>query len=338
MPINLSPVNPPETHIAIAIDCSGSMEGLSQTVVRTFNNILEELKVNAVKTGQKVFVYLYTFGGSVQRLLNKTPVELVPHIQQDQYRADGGTPMFEACWKAFSDLNSIGGADSAKLLTVLTDGEENGSHHQFKTSFLNQLKVTNHNWSFVFSVPDGLVTGLKFIGIPAGNIQVWNTTTKGLETASTAISSGYANYLNMRSKGVTSTKGFFELAVDKDAARAAKKALDDVSVDFKEMAVRTQDPKVLQEFVEARGLRFMKGRAFYQLTKAEKVQPHKEVLLKELRSGAIYGGHQARQILGLPEYQEVKVKPADFGDWEIFVQSTSNNRKLMPGTKLLWLR
>jgi len=32
------------------------------------------------------------------------------------------------------------------------------------------------------------------------------------------------------------------------------------------------------------------------------------------------------------------VRPGDFGKWRIFVQSTSVNRKLVPGTKLVVLR
>jgi hypothetical protein len=104
------------------------------------------------------------------------------------------------------------------------------------------------------------------------------------------------------------------------------------------MTVRTQDPKTLQDFVEARGMTFQKGRSFYQLTKPEKVQSHKEVLLREVKTGAVYGGAQAREILGLPKGLDTKVKPADHGSWDVFVQSTSNNRKLMVGTILLYLK
>lgn len=44
-----------------------------------------------------------------------------------------------------------------------------------------------------------------------------------------------------------------------------------------------------------------------------------------------YGGSDARDMLNLPPYA-VKVKPGSFGEWRIFVQSTSVNRKLIAGT------
>ena len=59
--------------------------------------------------------------------------------------------------------------------------------------------------------------------------------------------------------------------------------------------------------------------------------------MREIKTGAVYGGAEAREILGLPG-TDIKVKPTDFSDWDIFVQSTSNNRKLVVGTNLLYLK
>ena len=38
-------------------------------------------------------------------------------------------------------------------------------------------------------------------------------------------------------------------------------------------------------------------------------------------------------MLGLPN-SDTKVKPGDFGDWRIFIQSTSINRKIKAGTSI----
>lgn len=37
-----------------------------------------------------------------------------------------------------------------------------------------------------------------------------------------------------------------------------------------------------------------------------------------------------------PEREDVRFKPEDFGDYKVFVQSTSVNRALVPGTSLLY--
>jgi len=41
-------------------------------------------------------------------------------------------------------------------------------------------------------------------------------------------------------------------------------------------------------------------------------------------------------LLGLPEVGSVAVNPGDHGNFNIFVQSTSVNRKLVAGTKALY--
>lgn len=195
-------------------------------------------------------------------------------------------------------------------------------------------------YTFSAMVPRNQASALiSLLGLAPGNVVEWNVgSTEGIALAASTLSAGYGNYLQSRSVGATKSSNFFEAKIDPNQAKLVKQALTDVQSDFKQLPVTTNTPKVIKAFVEYMGLRFMKGRAFYQLTKPEKVQHHKEVLLKEIKTGKIYGGSEAREILGLPQWKEVKVKPADFSDWQIFVQSTSDNRKLMDGTTLLWLK
>ena len=51
-------------------------------------------------------------------------------------------------------------------------------------------------------------------------------------------------------------------------------------------------------------------------------------------TGRVFSGPAARQLLGLP-CAEATVKPGENPAYTVFVQSTSVNRKLVPGTKLL---
>jgi hypothetical protein len=50
----------------------------------------------------------------------------------------------------------------------------------------------------------------------------------------------------------------------------------------------------------------------------------------------VYGGDQARDLLGLPRGQSIKLVPGRSGDYEVYVQSTSINRRLIPGTQVLY--
>ena len=53
----------------------------------------------------------------------------------------------------------------------------------------------------------------------------------------------------------------------------------------------------IKDFVESEGLNFIKGNGFYELTKPEKVQDYKEILIMNKQDGKIYGGDQARKVL-----------------------------------------
>jgi len=96
------------------------------------------------------------------------------------------------------------------------------------------------------------------------------------------------------------------------------------------------DAEPIREFVERQGKPYVKGTCYYQLTKRETIQDYKEIAFYEKASGKVYAGTlaAAREMLGLPDL-ETRVSP-DFNPlFDVFVQSTSVNRKLVPGTKLL---
>jgi len=89
---------------------------------------------------------------------------------------------------------------------------------------------------------------------------------------------------------------------------------------------------------------FKPGRGFYELVKPVEVQSYKEVLLVDRRTGDIFNGPQVRHLLGLsPQNMEItkggpieKLKPVVFDKFKVFIQSTSYNRKLIPGTNLMY--
>jgi hypothetical protein len=92
----------------------------------------------------------------------------------------------------------------------------------------------------------------------------------------------------------------------------------------------------IKDFVLENGLAFNTGRGFYEFTKTETVQGHKEVVLLDRRSGDLFAGARAREMLGLPEGETVRVQPTVLDRYVVFVQSTSANRNLLKGTKFLY--
>ena len=92
----------------------------------------------------------------------------------------------------------------------------------------------------------------------------------------------------------------------------------------------------IKEFVEEQGATFKKGRGFYEFTKTETIQAYKEIILMDKKTGDLFAGKAARDMLGLPEGTEARIKPASLDKYMVFVQSTSVNRKLIAKTKFLY--
>lgn len=92
----------------------------------------------------------------------------------------------------------------------------------------------------------------------------------------------------------------------------------------------------IKEFVQEQGAAFKKGRGFYEFTKTETIQGYKEIILMDKKSGDMFEGKAARDMLGLPEDCTARIKPASLDKYAVFVQSTSVNRKLIGKTKFLY--
>ncbi len=121
----------------------------------------------------------------------------------------------------------------------------------------------------------------------------------------------------------------------KKAAPAVKGKLEAVPAGrFQVLDVdRAED---IRTFVQGEGASFNPGRGFYQLTKPELVQETKEVVLMDKESGDFYSGDKARGLIGLRPGERDTVKPVSLDRYDVFIQSTSFNRKLVAGTKLLY--
>lgn len=93
----------------------------------------------------------------------------------------------------------------------------------------------------------------------------------------------------------------------------------------------------ISDFVRGMGIDFEPGRGFYEFTKRETIQGHKEVIVKENDTGDIYYGNDARKLIGLPTNgSNGNFSPHYADKYTTFVQSTSYTRKLIGGTKFLY--
>ena len=94
----------------------------------------------------------------------------------------------------------------------------------------------------------------------------------------------------------------------------------------------------VKDFTKANGLEFIKGQVFYKLVKKEKVQNYKNVIVKRKSDGSCITGDSVKALLKIKDKKvlNVSIDSIDYPDFEIFIQSTSHNRKLDAGSSILF--
>jgi hypothetical protein len=317
------------------------MEPVSKDLIKVADNQIKYLAKRSTELDQETRVTVYSFNTTgyvgnakqnIECLIYDKDVLRMPSISE-LYSVDGATPLIDATITALDDLAMTPEkyGEHSFLVYVLTDGEENASRNKAinLTAKIGQLP---DNWTLATFVPNQVsVHEAKRFGFPAQNIAVWDATTQaGVNEMGEKIRQTTETFMVNRSKGIRGTKNLFSL--DTPSLDAVDQTLKSLNWgQFRLLDV--EETGRIDEFVESRlGRPYKLGEAYYQLMKPETIQPQKDVAI--LSKKKLYVGHEARTLLGLPDFN-VKVSPGDHPDYEVFVQSTSVNRKLIEGTKLL---
>jgi hypothetical protein len=176
---------------------------------------------------------------------------------------------------------------------------------------------------------------MKSLGVSADNIMEWENTRRGAEHAFGATTQAVGTYMSMRGNGMRSTTNFYVTPdLSKLTKTEIKAKLDDISHKFKAHEVtKEMDIKAFAE--EKTHGSYVLGSVYYALTKREKVQAGKDILIMEKGKKTVWGGQQARDLIGLPSGQTATVTPGNHANYDVYVKSTSVNRKLVRGTKIL---
>lgn len=343
-------------HLVLVVDKSGSMSGREKDVKRFVNKWIDDNKELANKFGQETYISIINYSYQPEVIVKTTNINNVGRY--DKYSVGGMTATFEAQANAITILDSIPilqGEDVSFVVNHITDGEENqswgGPYYSDYTKNLKWVidsmieRQSRGNWTFTFLLPPGCYKQ-KFINdykIEAGNIRVWDNTEEGIKEAEAATTSGLFAYYGARSIGGQSVKNFYEtVQVDLSAIGnlsnvAKQQGLKNLAGDYSKVSVpRECSTKELVEDIEKCG-KYRAGMVFYELTKKEKIQPSKEVLVMEKGKPAIYGGAEARHLIGLPDGKYARVDPFNMSKYKIFVRSNAGggNRVLVRGTEAL---
>lgn len=327
-------------HVVLVLDASSSMTKHSDNLIRVADNQVKHLAQRSQELDQETRVSVYSFADQVQCLVYDKDVLRLPSIAT-LYKPYGWTALIDATLKSLDDLAQTATlyGDHAFLTFVLTDGLENRSKNR-PIKLRDKLSSLPENWTVACLVPDQLGRHeAKGFGFSPDNVAVWNATTAGgIDEVGATIRDATDNFMQARSKGgFVGTRSLFSTGLEAVNSATVRSALTPLASNVFDIIPVHQDSPI-RDYVYSRGLDYKIGNGFYQLTKREKIQPQKKIAIREKSTGQVYWGDAARDLLGLPRNMEVSVKPDINPEYDVFVQSTSVNRKLIRDTDLLVMR
>lgn len=330
-----------KNYIGMSRDHSSSMQGIAKAAMADYNGTVASIKDASISTHQDTIVSTVRFGSTVQREIVNSNIQVVQPITS--YPAHGMTALWDSIWELMDIMETVPDAadpDVSFLILATTDGEENNSRVSI-TQLLARMheKTKTDRWTFVFRVPRGAAHSLARTGIPEGNILEWDTTARGMQAAQQQSEQALTQYFSDRSTGMKATTKFYANLADVSLADLQSQ-LEDISGSAMFFPVSSAENDMqIRNFVESKlnGEAMVKGGAFYQLVKTEpKVQDYKRIAIRSKTDGKVYAGDAARQMLALPTIGTVRLAPDELGNFEVFIQSTSVNRKVGAGTEIMY--
>lgn len=325
-------------HICLVLDESASMTPHGPELVKVVDgqitHLAERTRVNDQET--RVTVYTFNSAGTARCLIYDKDVLRVPSIA-GLYHPHGLTALIDTTLLAIGDLQLTPEkyGEHSFLIYVLTDGEENQGG--VPGALRRKIDDLPGHWTLATFVPNQLgVHYAKQYGFPAANISVWNAdSAQGIAEVGEIIRRTSDQFMQNRTKGIRGSRSLFQVA---DVSKAnVEQVLPALTKGSYVLANVERDIRI-DEFSHDTFGKYDVGKAYYQFMKTETIQPGKAIAILtpdgEIRMGSV---QQAHDLLGLPDYS-LRARPATPAGYTIFVQSTSHNRKLIAGTRLLVLR
>lgn len=331
-----------KNYIGFVNDHSGSMDRLTGPAIKDYNANISAIKDAASREMLDTVVSVVGIGfGRTGEEVQRQVVISNPHVLHPKtaWPTPGMTPLYDGVGdmiNLFKGLPDYDNPEVSFLVLTTTDGGENGSNkwnHTMLKKEIQELQNTGR-WTFVFRVPKGSRNTVSNLNVPLDNIQEWGVTKEGMEASTKATTAAMDTFFTTRSAGARGSNTFYANASAVNVAALTEVPAKKIS----EYVVGDDfNGKQIQEFILSKRMKFLKGAAFFQLTKTEaKLGYEKVILLRDKATGKYFGGPEVRQMLGLPTNQNARLHPGDHKNFDIFIQSTSLNRKLIAGTGLMY--
>lgn len=198
------------THIFCILDKSGSMGFIRKATIDGYNEYIGGLK----KTRGAKF-NLTLFDTKIDKRVKNTAIKDVSKLDNDSYRPDGMTALYDAVCSTLNDAKDKVGEKDKALVVIITDGQENSSreYNQKDMAKLVEELTAKGNWTFTYlgANQDAWATASQW-GFNKGNVATFNATDAGATMAFASMSSNSVNYVRSSSLNV---KDFYAGDADK---------------------------------------------------------------------------------------------------------------------------
>lgn len=136
----------------IILDASGSMQLIYSQALNGLNETLQTIRQGEIDNPElRQLVSLNTFSSiSHKKIYNNIIASQAHDITSDQYRAKGGTPLYDAIGRGIADIEAVKAANDSVLVTIITDGEENCSR-EFNGPQIKALIEAKRGQGWVFT-------------------------------------------------------------------------------------------------------------------------------------------------------------------------------------------
>lgn len=334
-----TPVTPPTaatvpstSNILLVIDDSGSMNswGKLDAARKQIGAIRSKLRNDCPDSD----VTTCMFGA---RIFWTAPSKAKDLPEQVSYNpGQGGTRLYDTVVEAAEKALAT---STPTLIYLLTDGENNdgGNTPQSAAPIISKALATGRI-TFACVGPASATNFFKSCGIPDACIRNWDgNDATDLNIVTQQATSGIDQFVNARKQGKTKVDSFFVdvVATGLDVAKA-KKELRDITSSLRRRKIGKFEE--VKPYVETELKKtYVPGAGYYQFgTKKETLKQGRRIILQPRGEDIFLAGPNARKLLGLPEDRDCVVEAKNLGDFVIYVQSASENRKLLPGTTFLY--
>ena len=136
----------------IILDASGSMQLIYSQALNGLNETLQTIRQGEIDNPElRQLVSLSTFSSiSHKKIYNNIIASQAHDITSDQYRASGGTPLYDAIGRGIADIEAVKAPNDSVLVTIITDGEENCSR-EFNGPQIKALIEAKRGQGWVFT-------------------------------------------------------------------------------------------------------------------------------------------------------------------------------------------